>query len=475
MQSSFLLFCHRFFELRFLVVTGIVQELQSHGNVTLMLPESLAHSFKKHLPNTVRIEFADYKSDMSNLRAMILNLLADILYLTFPNTHILPNATAKFHRDHYTTNRKITKFLVVNASILASKSKLFRSMCQSIFKKLLPTQKHEQIIKNVNPDLMIGCSFGMGLEDAAFLAEAHNHSIPSAVIVQSWDRTSNKGYPTIRPDHALVWNDIMKKECNIHLGFKNDSVHVTGSPLWDTHFNILKKAPDTEWRSNLKISYDSKVLFFSCGGFGSHPANMKVIPIIFELAKTQPFQDKVHIVFRMYPQYLSPAAQSGTGKTKKDEIEALLAKYQDQENLSILYPEVEFDGKNFMPTATDHSYMTECLRQCDVSISQVSSQMIEACIFDKPAINAEFGRRVTDKYDLEISDYKTEHLLRVYRTEAIYRVKAPEMLQKTIEDALKYPKEKAKQRISLVDQEAPLNRGISAKQTALTLSKIAQA
>ena len=472
-MPSYLIFCHRFFELRYIVVSGILEHLAEQGKVTLMLPADLKDSFRPLMPGSVKLETASYKNKLSPFRNLILNALGDILYLTFPNTHILPNATAAFHREHYTPSSRMKYHLVLALARLASKSRFVLNICTGLYQSLLPKTIHQSLINTIAPNLMIGCSFGLSIEDSAFLAEAKYNKIKSAVIVQSWDRTSNKGYPTIHPDHALVWNEIMKKECLVHLNFQNDQVHVTGSPLWDEHFTKLDKKMDLSWRKNLNIPDEAKVLFFSCGGFGSHPANMRVIPEIFDLAKRQPFRDKIVVVFRMYPQYLSPVTQSGSGKEKKDEIEALLAQYKDEEYIRILYPQVEFDGKNFMPSAGDHAYMTECLRQCDVSISQVSSQMIEACIFDKPAVNMEFGRRVTDKYDLEIADYKTEHLLRLYRTGAIYRVQSPSEIEPIITEALETPDLKRPERIALVDQEAPLNRGTASKATADMLYSIA--
>lgn len=472
-MPKFLLFCHRFFELRFLIASGILRDLSAKGQVTVMVPEDFVESFKPLLPEGVKIEVAHYKSKLGRMEEFALNFFGDILYLTFPNTHILPNATAKFHRDHYTSSSRIKSVIVVAASKLASKNRLILKACLKAYSAFLPKTTHRAMIQRLKPDLMIGCTFGMSVSDASFLAEARENNIPSAVIVQSWDRTSNKGYPSVHPDHALVWNNIMKKECEVLLGFDAAHVHVTGSPLWDEHFHKLTHTPDPAWRKNLGIPDTHKVIFFSCGGFGSHPANMEVIPEVFDLARRQPFSQPIHIVFRLYPQYLSPVTKSGAGKAKKDELEALLDQYRGIEGISILYPEVEFDGKNFMPSAADHAYMTECLYQCDISISQVSSQMIEACIFDKPAVNIEFGRRVTDKYDLEIADYKTEHLLRLYRTDAIYRVQKPEELESTIADAIKNPHEKQAQRKALVDQEAPVHRGDAAKATADMLEKIA--
>ena len=471
-MPTFFFFCHRFFELRFVVATGILDNLTKHGTVCLMLPESLAQSFAPLLDNNKSIRIIHSRYDkIPGWRRFALNFFGDILYLTFPNTNDCPNATAEFHRQHYYSKSKFKTYFTIGFSRIASKFSPLLKMVVFLYQSFLPSI-HDDLLNKEKPDLMIGCSFGLSIEDAAFLYEAKRNGITSAVLVQSWDRTSNKGYPTVHPDHALVWNNIMKREAVINLNFDENHVRVIGSPLWDTHFKTLERSHDPDWRKNLGIKDSTKVLFYACGGFGNHPANMTVIPKVFDLAKEQPFNDKIHIVFRLYPHYLSPVTQSGEGKKKRNEIEKLLAQYQDEENITILYPDLKFDGKNFVPSAEDHHFMTECLYQCDISLSQVSSQMIEACIFDKPSINIEFGRRVTDKYDLEIKDYKTEHLLRIYRTNAIYRVQTKEALIPTIALALKNPKERQKQRETLVQQEAPVYRGQSSEEAAKLLATL---
>lgn len=475
-MPNFLFFCHRFFELRFIVSTGILDELSSHGKVTLLLPPNLVNSFKPILEENKEIEIvaAQYTDGIGKFRVRWLNFWGDLLYLTFPNTEIRPNLTAEFHRQHFRSASAIKELVVVILSRAASRYKWFLRFCVACYQFALPTRIHESFIKDLQPDLMIGCTFGLSIEDASFLKEGKHNGVKTVVIVQSWDRTSNKGYPTIHPDCALVWNEIMEEECCVNLGFERDKVHVTGSPLWDTHFRTLERPTDSQWRENLGIEKDVKVLFFACGGFGNHHANMRVIPQVFDLALQQPFGDKIHIVFRLYPQYLSPVTQSGEGKKKWQELQVLLEKYQTEKSISILYPDVDFDGKNFVPNRNDHSFLTECLYQCDLSLSQVSSQMIEACIFDKPAINLEYGRRQTEKYDLELADYKTEHLERIYRTGAIYRIQSPEMLKKIVGEALCQPKEKLLQRRRLIEQEAPFNRGNAAISTARLLLQISQ-
>lgn len=472
-MPSFLLFCHRFFEFRFLNTTGILEELRKKGDVTLLLPPSLAKSFRPFLPEDVKIETTDYPAHVSKFRHALINFFGDILYLTFPNTDILPNATAEYHRKYHTSRIPLFGYLAVKAGELASVNKPFLKLCRFIYQSLLPKKANQVLIQKIDPDLMIGCSFGLGLEDASFLAEAKTNNIRSVAVVQTWDRSSNKGYPTVHPDYAMVWNQIMKKECMTHMDFTEDQIIITGSPLWDRHARTLQMPYNENWRINLGIAKDHKVIFYACGDFVSHDANLEHIRVIFEAAKYQQFDQDVHVVFRLYPYYISNGTLSGRGKEKRDEIEALLKKYENVHNISILYPNYKFDGVNFMPNPEDHAYMTECLRHCDVSISMVSSQMIEATILNKPAVNLEYGRREAEKYDIMLENYRPEHLLRIYRTGAIYRVHSEKELINSINQALKNPDERIEQRKKLIEQEASVNFGKAAIYTAQKLADIA--
>ena len=71
----------------------------------------------------------------------------------------------------------------------------------------------------------------MGVADALFLADAQKFTVRSAVVIQSWDRTSNKGYPTVRPDYAMLWNEIMRQEC-LCISSSNQELFLSREPRY---------------------------------------------------------------------------------------------------------------------------------------------------------------------------------------------------------------------------------------------------
>ena len=483
-RKTILFFCHRFLELRFLIASRMLDHMVAQARVVVMLPPGLIESVRSFLPEGAEIRAANYPRAAGGkaLRNEILRFIDGVLYHTYANTDRLPNASAEFHRRHYIHStrrgsqvRSIGARLKIAAARLCSKSRATRRLFGLAYYYLTPANIHADEIRKMAPDLVAGCSFGMGLADGAFLVEARRLGIPSVVIAQGWDRTSNKGFPTIHPNFAIVWNEVMRSECITNLEFASDRVFVEGAPIWDRHFSREGLISEAEWRRQLGIASDRKVIFYACGGFGGHSANMQIVPQVLSLAEEQRMHWPLHVVFRLYPQYYAPDSEWGAARHNRNEIEALLARYEGKPDISIARPKVVFDGENFMPSEDDQTFMLSCLAHCDVSLSQLSSQMIEACIFGKPAINIAYGRRKNERYDIPVGDYLTEHLLRIYRVNAIYQASDFQSLCANIAEALEHPSARAIERQRLLDQEAPVNRGMAARKTAQRLVQLASA
>lgn len=482
-RKTIVLFCHRFFELRFMVVSGLLDELASRARLVVLLPPTLITSFKPLLPASAEVHPADY-SEIAKCRTLLIRFIRfidSILYFTFPNTDRLPNATAHFHSFHHlqwAKRQRLSTLFAAHSKLLFAKlcssSRFCRQLLQRIYFRACPETGQTRYLRALRPDLLVGCSFGMGVADALFLADAQKSNVTSAVVIQSWDRTSNKGYPTVRPDYAVLWNEIMRQECLVHLEFPPDSVFVEGAPLWDQHFTRRGLMPESDWREALGIKSGRKVIFYACGGFRSHEANLEIIPQVFSLVDRPDLPFNTHVIFRLYPQYFAPKAEEPKAQANRKEIETLLGKYRDHPFITIVHPKVVFDGYNFIPTKGDQDFMLSCMCHCDVSLSQLSSQMIEASIFDKPSINIAYGRYRDEMYDFSMAEFRTEHLLRVYRTNAVYTASTFDDLISCLGSALRTPGSKSEERKRLVLQEAPTNRGRAARMTALRLLAFAE-
>jgi len=103
--------------------------------------------------------------------------------------------------------------------------------------------------------------------------------------------------------------------------------------------------------------------------------------------------------------------------------------------------------------------MRQMFRACDVTVSIMSTWMIESSIFDKPNICIEYGRYQTELYDFDLSEYLAEHIVRIYAYDAVYRVRSPQQMIESISRALAHPEEKSEARQRLAAAETGPNKG----------------
>jgi hypothetical protein len=68
------------------------------------------------------------------------------------------------------------------------------------------------------------------------LKAARSLSIPTALLVASWDNLTNKGSIQILPDLVTVWNTFQQREAEMMHGVPRERIVVTGAQLYDQWF-----------------------------------------------------------------------------------------------------------------------------------------------------------------------------------------------------------------------------------------------
>lgn len=101
----------------------------------------------------------------------------------------------------------------------------------------------ETQLRNERPDvLLLTPIVGLGHTQADLVKSARRLSVPTALLLFSWDNLSNKGALHVAPDHALVWNERQRRELIELHQYPGDRVTVTGAPRFDAFFRL---APGT--------------------------------------------------------------------------------------------------------------------------------------------------------------------------------------------------------------------------------------
>lgn len=94
-----------------------------------------------------------------------------------------------------------------------------------------------QELKETKPDaLIVSPMVDLTSEQVDWVQAARSESIPTCLLVASWDNLTNKGLIQSHPDRVVVWNGFQKDEAVGMHGIPADSVVTTGAQLYDHWF-----------------------------------------------------------------------------------------------------------------------------------------------------------------------------------------------------------------------------------------------
>lgn len=476
------LFCYRFFDIRLLVSAGVITQLAKHSKVVLLAPADIVSMLRGFFGNSITVEAIGFDKDIfeergasspefkQKLRAYLTLFLGFI----YGNQHLKPNISADLHmRSYLERMAKQSSVALLKAKFatlvsgLISKNLTLRRLIQRLYSWTASNNAHADLYEKYKPELIVTTTFGLSV-DGLILTEAKMRDVPTCVIVQSWDKTSTKGYPAQRPDYAILWSDITAMEAEMYLDMPGANIYVEGSPLWDAYFNIKEIPNRQKYCETLGLEPDKKIIFVSIGSPCYHDGNKALIELLIEKHREDLFSEPVQLIFRLHPGYL-------TYDLEFDDFKKFLMRFENEKGVIFSNPASVSEGDGYhLFEEQDFHDLAAAFTHCAVSVSIVSSHLIESAIFDRPAIGIEYGRWVNEMYDFDLSKYTAEHLYRVYRTDAVYRAFNPEQMLSQIDEALKNPDLMQKQRKDLVDQELPVNRGSAAENTALRLKYLAE-
>jgi hypothetical protein len=481
-QPVVFLFCYRFFDIRLLVSAGVILELSRRSRVVLFAPSGILPLLRSFFGDAIALEpigygkedFDDWNAQSRSWRERFLPQLRLILGFIYGNQSRKPNLSATLHiRSYLTRARRKGRIATLKALLAATIAKIasgsypIRRGLQALYAWSGDNRKHAELYSRYHPDLVVTATFGLSV-DGLILAEARAQGVRTCAIVQSWDKTSTKGYPAVPLDAGIVWSHVTAEEARVYFDMKPEQIFVEGAPLWDPYFRPSPVASRAEFLSGCGLDSDKAVIFFSVGSPCYHEGNKVAITMLLDRLRSGAFAKPAQLLIRTHPGYL-------TYDNERADWEVFIAAIRGEPGVAFADPDsVEQQDGYYLVEEQDFSSLRAAFTHCDVSISIASSHLIESAIFDKPAINIEYGRWVNEMYDFDLSEYTAEHLYRIYRCNAVYRAFNDEQLLSYIDEALLNPGKLSSARRRLIDQEIPVNRGTASAGTAERLAWLAR-
>ena len=137
-----------------------------------------------------------------------------------------------------------------------------------------------------------------------YLKAAQALGIPAVLAVASWDNLSNKGLVQPKPDRALVWNEIQRREAVEMHGLAGDTIRVTGAQLFDHWFEMTPRRSRQDFcREVGGLDPDRRIILYLCSSSFVCPDEVSFVKRWIAGLRAAPEADvrKAGIVIRPHP------------------------------------------------------------------------------------------------------------------------------------------------------------------------------
>lgn len=122
-----------------------------------------------------------------------------------------------------------------------------------------------EFVRESNPDVFLVTPLvDMTYNQQEYLKAAQELSIPTVLLVASWDNLSNKGLIQIKPDRVVVWNETQKHEAISMHGMPDEQVVVTGAQLFDQWFDAKPATGREEYCRRVGTDSNKPIFLYVC-------------------------------------------------------------------------------------------------------------------------------------------------------------------------------------------------------------------
>jgi len=226
------------------------------------------------------------------------------------------------------------------------------------------------VFDRVNPAFVLTASPGHIWLDHFVIDEAKRRRIPSICIILSWDNLYSRGPLCRRPDVLMVWSEEMKQQAIEVHQFPAEWIRVVGALQFSFYETPVSEEELAHVRARIGLAPNEAYLAYICGARTSEYDVEDVLAII-EILQTGQFKN-LRIVVRPHPQ-------------------GSRAAYNALSDCGVLLDNsLDLTSEESRPDAFDlgairHMASLLCGAEFVVS-SWGTTALLEACIFDRPAV-----------------------------------------------------------------------------------------
>lgn len=312
-------------------------------------------------------------------------------------------------------------WLLRNSAFIFSKSRFLRRLLNGLGALFFYNPDYTKFLRNNYVDEVVVCNF-TGEIELQLIMGARIEGIRSKFLLVSWDRVSCKGYPLVRPDEFIVWNEAHVREAVTFLDADEGSVLALGSPFWDSVIEPLGK-----WDLLNTFSQGRKVtkLFFPLPSDFWFPDLCEFLPRFFQFLNQAENVDRFEVVLRMHPYFWA-----------QDDKRTKLLELMKMKPSNCIFDSNVVGGRDGFVYLADQDFLLykTHLWLCDAVITVAGSSLIDGILLGKKVISLDFGEFRIGGGAIPLEKFKLHHLQDIFDTGLIERAGSLEEFCKLCED-----------------------------------------
>jgi CDP-glycerol glycerophosphotransferase (TagB/SpsB family) len=453
------------FMTRFILRSGILEFLKKSFRVVILTPNSHEKYFiddfsdENVLVESLHVDqYAEYEQRHPMAR-----------FLRNMRLHCMPYSSTSGLRRRSLIRGQLKRgrlkgiigaFLTWFLAFLLEKSKIIRNLLIKMECKLFCPTYHKDMFDKYHPSAIIVSSLGYFSFDHFLMRQAKKWGVKIIATLLSWDNTTSKGLKGAEADRIIAWTDNMKEELVKHYDENNKKIRVGGIPHFDIYFhqdNLSKK----EFLKKYSLSPNRRIILYATRSPNKYPWNSVILKNLIAAAKENRYILPVQILVRIHPLHYD--SQNGILR-----YESILNDYQEieRENPGIvrfIYPNILSKLLRCDMPQSDMQSLKEILKFSDVMLSNFSTMMIEASIFDLPFVNIAIYGHNEQIYEKDFA-ITFVHLRRIMNA-GVVAYTFSELID-YINDYLTHPEKQREERAIVVQSECGVYKGKAAQRIA---------
>lgn len=289
--------------------------------------------------------------------------------------NLIDNRTRYIHqRRELLRDKNYLRFFASRIATKAGRWVVAKRLARALDFRTISGEKFSRYFDLYSPDLVF-CPDVFHDDDVHCLAEARKRGVKTVGMIRSWDNITNKGLFRVKPDYLIANNEIIRSEAIEFEDMDSNRIIVVGMPQFDRFENYTPGSRE-EFFGGMNLNPKKKLIMFSPHGVRFHDTDWHIMQILKEAISAGELPADTQVLVRFPP---------------IDDVP--LGDFVPGSNFFIDKPARSFDGGLARDQELDNiaaKHLADSIYYSDVIITYNSSLIIDAAVFDKPAIGVAF-------------------------------------------------------------------------------------